>query len=358
MADDQLLAEWRELQREVASRVVERSSGDCSYCSSRCVRVREEGGGEAGGRTGRFEILTSWNFDAESLYGGVDVSFASAAAAGGKGSAVAVYVVLRRKKKENYKRRQQHSDILSDNYELIYSDSVRYSPSVPYMSGYLAFREIEPLLTLIRRQVEQQPECTPRIILVDGNGILHPRRAGIACFLGVRTGIPTIGIGKKLCCVEDCWTISEADSAIALGLRDAGMALTETRNIPSNGLILDTKGVSFVETDSGPDTCEDVPSIKDSAAIVLDGKFKGYATYLRSSNGTLLGAALVGHGGKAYGALRGKPTSNPIYISVGHDISLKEAIVVCEELSDVRIPEPVRTADLMGRKLIRESIAG
>jgi deoxyinosine 3'endonuclease (endonuclease V) len=204
----------------------------------------------------------------------------------------------------------------------------------------LAFREIEPLQTLIRRQVEQQPECTPRVILVDGNGILHPRRAGIACFLGVRTGIPTIGIGKKLCCAEDCWTVSETESAIALGLRDAGMALAETRKVPSNGLILDTKGVSFVETDSGPDTCEDVPCIKDSVAAVLAGKRKGYATYLRASNGTVLGAALVGHGGKAHGALCGKQTSNPIYISVGHNISLEEAIVVCEELSDVRIQSP------------------
>ena len=345
MANDQLLAEWQELQREVASRVVERSGGD--------YRVDSDSAGQ------RFEILTSNAVADESLYGGVDVSFAPAAAAGGEGSAVAVYVVLRRQKKKgkNHKRRQQHSDIMSDNYELVYSDSVRYNPSVPYISGYLAFREIEPLQTLIRRQVEQHPEYTPRAILVDGNGILHPRRAGIACFLGVRTGIPTIGIGKKLCCVEDCWTVSEAESAIALGLRDADVALTETRKVPSNGLIFDTKGVSFGETDSGPDTCEEVPSIKDSVAAVLARKRRGYATYLRASNGTVLGAALVGHGGRAHGALRGKPTSNPIYISVGHSISLKEAIVVCEELSEVRIPEPVRAADLMGRKLIRESIA-
>ena len=48
---------------------------------------------------------------------------------------------------------------------------------------------------LIEKQVKEKPQFTPRAILVDGNGIFHPRKAGIACFVGVRTGIPTIGIG-------------------------------------------------------------------------------------------------------------------------------------------------------------------
>ncbi len=38
------------------------------------------------------------------------------------------------------------------------------------------------------------------VVMVDGTGILHPRRAGIASHLGVVAGIPTIGVTKKLLC--------------------------------------------------------------------------------------------------------------------------------------------------------------
>ncbi|MGE3313871.1 MAG: endonuclease V, partial [Planctomycetaceae bacterium] len=38
------------------------------------------------------------------------------------------------------------------------------------------------------------------LLFVDGNGILHPRRSGIATAVGVMAGVPTIGVGKKLLC--------------------------------------------------------------------------------------------------------------------------------------------------------------
>jgi deoxyribonuclease V len=82
--------------------------------------------------------------------------------------------------------------------ELIHSVTVHKEIVFPYISGFLAFREIPVLLELIRLIEEEHAPL--ELILVDGNGILHRRRAGIATHLGVLLDRPTIGIGKKLLC--------------------------------------------------------------------------------------------------------------------------------------------------------------
>lgn len=68
----------------------------------------------------------------------------------------------------------------------------------PYISGYLAFRELPVYLELLVQM--QANDQLPDVLLVDGNGKLHPRRMGIATMLGALVGIPTIGIAKNQLC--------------------------------------------------------------------------------------------------------------------------------------------------------------
>lgn len=62
----------------------------------------------------------------------------------------------------------------------------------PYIPGYLSFRELPVVL-----QALDALTVVPDLLLCDGQGLAHPRRFGLACHLGVLTGLPTIGVAKS-----------------------------------------------------------------------------------------------------------------------------------------------------------------
>lgn len=135
----------------------------------------------------------------------------------------------------------------------------------PYIPGLLSFREAPALLAALRRL-----RSNPEILVCDGQGLAHPRRFGIACHIGIITGVPAIGCAK-------------------------------TR---------------LVGTHAEP------------------GRLRGEA------------APLWLEGEEIGRVVRAKEGSKPVFVSVGHRISLNEAVgFVLSWTRGHRLPEPTRLAD-------------
>ena len=132
--------------------------------------------------------------------------------------------------------------------------------------------------------------------LFDGNGKLHARRCGVACHVGVLADIRSIGVGKTPYCLPD-EGITRA--SLSKMYEDAHLAERPGSNCP-------------IVTDSG-----------ETVAAIL----------------------------------RGAHSKVPLYISVGHRVSLASALSLIHRLTkNAHIPEPVRQADLRGRAYVRRYV--
>ena len=182
---------------------------------------------------------------------------------------------------------------------VVYSSFHDIELTEPYIPGFLAFREAQHILDLIKELRDKRPDLEQDCLLVDGNGLLHPRGCGLACHLGVLADMPTIGIGKNLLYIDGL-TKAKVKAWLAEEKKEGG----------------------------------------DGTTSVLDGMQR---------------KDLVGESGKTHGAaVAVAGVSTPIYVSVGHKVSLDTAVAVAIACSRHRIPEPVRQADLLSRDVLRK----
>lgn len=300
---EKLKEKWRWEQEYVASNIVilqddgNKSTTECILPGYECV-----------------SLVSDQN--SSCYYGGVDVSFSSTSSEEDDDEqAVAVYCIL----------------------------------------NQASFREIEPIQRLVQRQLEERPDLTPKVILVDGNGRLHTRSAGIACFVGLRTKIASIGVAKTFFHHEGLTTKMVAQGVTSriqrLIGKELGNEFNNANTIENPRLIIDNDCIcASTSLDNASNTfCNADDASMDALAKVC----QAFAVRLQGEHQNIIwGAAFVGHGRTQK---RSAGTKRPIYISVGHGLSLKEALVICAKLcKSSRVPEPIRVADLHGRQLMRD----
>eukprot|EP00656_Telonema_subtile_P026696 TRINITY_DN2867_c0_g1_i1.p1 TRINITY_DN2867_c0_g1~~TRINITY_DN2867_c0_g1_i1.p1 ORF type:complete len:286 (-),score=45.22 TRINITY_DN2867_c0_g1_i1:205-1062(-) len=87
---------------------------------------------------------------------------------------------------------------------IVYTDHAQCVMTVPYIPGFLSYREVPVYRQLLARL--SRCSIIPEVLLVDGHGSLHYRGCGAATALGVTECIKTVGVGKQWLQVDDVTT--------------------------------------------------------------------------------------------------------------------------------------------------------
>ena len=171
-------------------------------------------------------------------------------------------------------------------FELIETASAARKVTFPYIPGLLSFREAPVCIAAVEK-LQKQPD----VFIIDGQGIAHPRRLGLAAHLGLFFNRPTIGCAKS---------------------RLIGR---------------------FKEP----------PLEKGSHTLLTDKKRPKHNTQyaIRDTRYEVIGAVL-----------RTRTNCRPVFVSVGHKCVLKDAVeltLACT--TKYRLPEPTRLAHQLVGKL-------
>ncbi len=85
--------------------------------------------------------------------------------------------------------------VFNEKLEKVEDQTAMMEAKFPYISGFLYYREGPAIIDAFRNL-----KTKPNIMIIEGHGILHPLRIGMASQIGVVLDVPTIGIAKSLIC--------------------------------------------------------------------------------------------------------------------------------------------------------------
>lgn len=208
-------------------------------------------------------------------------------------------------------------DVLCEEYLL---ETMKF----PYISGFLAFREVSPIMSCYKNMLLKNPEYKPQVILVDGGGRLHPNKFGLACHLGVLLGVPTIGVAKKF-------------------IRVDGLSHNDMKKLTDMKKMKHIKYINVVATKKP--TTENPLRLRNSVKCqARPSEADNYTFSVNHDNND-----------EAWGSVVTSTSSIPIYVSPGHMIDLEKSLEIIDNCMNFRIPEPVRQADLRGREWLRKN---
>jgi len=153
---------------------------------------------------------------------------------------------------------------------IINEKTVKTKIDFPYISTYLSFREYPVIEKLIKSLKEK-----PTILMIDGNGVLHPFGIGLASHVGLLLNTPTIGVAKTLLCGK----------------------------------------TEFIPKKQG-----------DFSRTIYKKRRIGFC-------------------------FKSSKNAKPIFVSPGHKISFESSLNVVQGFCKYRIPEPIRMADIVGKRM-------